>query len=729
MLHEMLLIVIVALPFAGSCIAALFQANARNAEAYLAGAVALIGLVLVLASYPQVVGGGVIRFTAEWIPDLGFAFTLRMDGFAWALAALITGIGFLVVLYARYYMSPADPVPRFFSFLLAFMGAMLGIVLSGNLILMVFFWELTSLFSFLLIGYRHQTAQAREGARMALIITSMGGLCLFAGVLILGHVVGSYDLDRVLASGEAIRSHALYVPALVLVLLGALTKSAQFPFHFWLPAAMAAPTPVSAYLHSATMVKAGVFLLVRLWPAMGGTNEWLWLVGSAGLVTFILGAFLAVFQQDLKGLLAYSTISHLGLITLLIGLDTPLGQVAAIFHIMNHATFKASLFMAAGIIDHECGTRDIRRLSGLGRFMPITATLAIVAAAAMAGVPLLNGFLSKEMFFAETIEIHDNSLVDQALPYIVTAASMFTVAYSLRFIRDVFFGPPPKDLPRIPHEPPFLMRLPAELLVLACLVVGIAPAYTVGPILDTAVRAVLGATIPEYSLRLWHGFTPELLMSAVAMAGGVGVYLMLRSYLHVYEGPPLLRHIKGQRIFERVLVTLSWRLARWLEGVLGTRRLQPQLSLLVAAALIVAIVPLYTRGLTRGGASAKPVRLRFRAGLGRGDRLRVGRSVSSEVPSPRSARLARRRGSCDMHQLRVVVCAGSGVDATGRRDCHHCFAPAWPALAAQARRGARSGRRSERDPMVSRPRLRHFGRGGIRPGSARLRDHGPPGAG
>ena len=337
-------------------------------------------------------------------------------------------------------MSPDDPVPRFFSFLLAFMGAMLGIVLSGNLIQLVFFWELTSLFSFLLIGYRHQTAQARDGARMALIITSAGGLCLFAGVLMLGHIVGSYDLERVLAAGAKIRSHSLYVPTLVLILLGALTKSAQFPFHFWLPHAMAAPTPVSAYLHSATMVKAGVFLLVRLWPALGGTNEWLWLVASAGLVTFILGAFLAVFQQDLKGLLAYSTISHLGLITLLIGLDTPLGQVAAIFHIMNHATFKASLFMAAGIIDHESGTRDLRRLSGLWRFMPITATLAMVAAAAMAGVPLLNGFLSKEMFFAETIEIHDNSLVDQALPYIVTAASMFTVAYSLRFIREVFFG-------------------------------------------------------------------------------------------------------------------------------------------------------------------------------------------------------------------------------------------------------------------------------------------------
>jgi len=551
---------------------------------------------MVIATYPYVVGGGVIQYKADWVRELGLEFSLRMDGLAWVLAALIAGIGLLVVLYARYYMSPADPKPRFFSFLLAFMGAMLGIALSGNLIQLVFFWELTSLFSFLLIGYWYQTAQARDGARMALIMTSAGGLCLFAGVLILGHIVGSYDLDRVLASGAAIRLHSLYLPALILVLIGALTKSAQFPFHFWLPQAMAAPTPVSAYLHSATMVKAGVFLLVRLWPALGGTNEWLWLVASAGLVTFILGAFIAVFQQDLKGLLAYSTISHLGLITLLIGLDRPLGQVAAIFHIMNHATFKASLFMAAGIIDHETGTRDIRRLSGLRRFMPITATLAMVAAAAMAGVPLLNGFLSKEMFFAETIEVHDNSLIDQALPYIVTVASMFTVAYSLRFIRDVFFGPPPEGLPRTPREPPFLMRFPAEVLVLTCLVVGILPALTIAPLLETAVRAVLGPSIPQYSLRLWHGFSPELVMSLVAICGGVAVYLMLRSYLLVNDGPPLLRHIKGQRIFDLALVTVSWRLARRLESFLGTWRLQPQLRLLVCAALLAGLVPMYMSG-------------------------------------------------------------------------------------------------------------------------------------
>jgi multicomponent K+:H+ antiporter subunit A len=592
------LTVVLALPFVGSCFAALLRTNARNAEAWLSGAVTLISLAILAAGYPRVIDSGVIRYTVEWVPDLGLEFSLRMDGFAWMFAMLITGIGFLVVLYARYYMSPTDPVPRFFSFLLAFMGAMLGIVLSGNLIQLVFFWELTSLFSFFLIGYWHQNRQAREGARMALTITSAGGLCLFAGALMVGHIAGSYDLDRVLASGEVIRSHHLYVPALLLVLIGALTKSAQFPFHFWLPHAMAAPTPVSAYLHSATMVKAGVFLLIRLWPAMGGTQEWLWLVGSAGLITFVLGAFIAIFQQDLKGLLAYSTISHLGLITLLTGLDTPLGQIAAIFHIVNHATFKASLFMAAGIIEHESGTRDIRRLSGLWWFMPITATLAMIAGGAMAGVPLLNGFLSKEMFFAETIEIHDNSLVDRALPYIVTLASMFTVAYSLRFIRDVFFGPAPEGLPRTPHEPPFLMRLPVEILVLLCLSVGIAPAMTVGPALDTAVRAVLGAATPQYSLTVWHGFTPELLMSVVALGGGVAVYFMLHSYLlSGVEGPPLLRRLNGQRIFERVLVTLCWRLARRLENLLGTRRLQSQLQLLVCAAFIAALSPLYARGL------------------------------------------------------------------------------------------------------------------------------------
>ncbi|HNN34200.1 MAG TPA: proton-conducting transporter membrane subunit, partial [Ottowia sp.] len=337
------LIYLLLLPFAGSLVAALLPTHARNAAAGWAALVGAAALVWVATRYPALQGGAVLRQELRWLPSAGIDFSLRMDGFAWMFALLVTGIGTLVALYARYYMSREDPVPRFFSFFLAFMGAMLGVVLSGNVVQLAFFWELTSLFSFLLIGYWHHRKDARRGARMALTVTGAGGLALLAGVLLLGHIAGSYRLDDILGAGEQIRAHRLYVPMMLLVLLGALTKSAQFPFHFWLPHAMAAPTPVSAYLHSATMVKAGVFLLARLWPALAGSEAWFWIVASAGLLTLLLGALLAMFQNDLKGLLAYSTISHLGLITLLLGLGSELAAVAAVFHIMNHATFKASL--------------------------------------------------------------------------------------------------------------------------------------------------------------------------------------------------------------------------------------------------------------------------------------------------------------------------------------------------------------------------------------------------
>ena len=596
---EAALIVLLALPFAGSLVAMLLPANARNAEAWLAGACALAALSIAVTRYGDIAGGHVLRMAVPWLPSSGVDFSLRMDGYAWLFAIVVSGIGFLVVLYARYYMSAEDPVPRFFSFLLAFMGSMLGVVTAGNLIVLVFFWELTSLTSFLLIGYWHHNPAARDGARMALIVTSAGGLCLLGGVLVLGHIVGSYDLDRILAARDVIVGHRLYVPALVLILLGALTKSAQFPFHFWLPNAMTAPTPVSAFLHSAAMVKLGVFLMARLWPVLAGTDAWIWIVGTAGLATFVFGAYAAIFQQDLKGLLAYSTISHLGLITLLLGLNSTLAFVAAVFHMLNHATFKASLFMAAGIVDHETGTRDIRRLSGLFRFMPITATLAMVAAAAMAGVPLLNGFLSKEMFFAETLDVEGPlPWVDHALPYVATVAGAFSVAYSLRFIHGVFFGPDPVDLPRSPHEPPRWMRLPIDLLVLACVVVGILPTQTVGPLLEVAVVSVLRDATPAYSLALWHGFNRPLLMSALALAGGVVLFLALRRHFaRNIERTPFLPAIDTRRVFDTLLVAVSWRLARSLIEWLGTRRLQPQLRLAIVLAIGAASWPVYHLGL------------------------------------------------------------------------------------------------------------------------------------
>ncbi|EZP64357.1 monovalent cation/H+ antiporter subunit A [Pseudomonas sivasensis] len=597
----MSLIVLLLLPFIGSCLAALLPHNARNTESLLAGLVALVGTIQVALLYPQIAHGGVIREEFMWLPSLGLNFVLRMDGFAWLFSMLVLGIGALVALYARYYMSPDDPVPRFFAFFLAFMGAMLGLVISGNLIQIVFFWELTSLFSFLLIGYWHHRADARRGAYMALMVTGAGGLCLLAGVMLLGHIVGSYDLDLVLAAGDQIRAHALYPVMLALVLIGALSKSAQFPFHFWLPHAMAAPTPVSAYLHSATMVKAGVFLLARLWPSLSGSEEWFWIVGGAGALTLLLGAYCAMFQNDLKGLLAYSTISHLGLITLLLGLNSPLAAVAAVFHILNHATFKASLFMAAGIIDHESGTRDIRKLSGLVRLIPFTATLAMVASASMAGVPLLNGFLSKEMFFAETVFISATQWVEIALPMIATIAGTFSVAYALRFTVDVFFGPPAKDLPHTPHEPPRWMRAPVELLVFTCLLVGIFPAQVVGSILAAAALPVVGGVLPEYSLAIWHGWNAPMIMSLVAMTGGVVLYLMLRKQLKLgrFKYPPVISYFNGKRGFERSLVVMM-RGVRKIEKRISTKRLQTQLFLLVIVAVIGAMIPMFNSGLSWG---------------------------------------------------------------------------------------------------------------------------------
>ncbi|MBJ2222360.1 MULTISPECIES: monovalent cation/H+ antiporter subunit A [Pseudomonas] len=597
----MSLIVLLLLPFIGSCLAALLPHNARNTESLLAGLVALVGTIQVALLYPQIAHGGVIREEFMWLPSLGLNFVLRMDGFAWLFSMLVLGIGTLVSLYARYYMSPDDPVPRFFAFFLAFMGAMLGLVISGNLIQIVFFWELTSLFSFLLIGYWHHRADARRGAYMALMVTGAGGLCLLAGVMLLGHIVGSYDLDQVLAAGDQIRAHSLYPVMLALVLIGALSKSAQFPFHFWLPHAMAAPTPVSAYLHSATMVKAGVFLLARLWPSLSGSEEWFWIVGGAGALTLLLGAYCAMFQNDLKGLLAYSTISHLGLITLLLGLNSPLAAVAAVFHILNHATFKASLFMAAGIIDHESGTRDIRKLSGLVRLIPFTATLAMVASASMAGVPLLNGFLSKEMFFAETVFISSTQWVEIALPVIATIAGTFSVAYALRFTVNVFFGPPATDLPHTPHEPPRWMRAPVELLVFTCLLVGIFPAQVVGSILAAAALPVVGGTLPEYSLAIWHGWNAPMIMSLVAMTGGVVLYLMLRKQLKRgrFEYPPLIGYFNGKRGFERCLVVMM-RGVRRIEKRISTKRLQTQLFLLVLLAVIGAMIPMINSGLSWG---------------------------------------------------------------------------------------------------------------------------------
>jgi multicomponent K+:H+ antiporter subunit A len=573
---------VVLTPFIGSAITAWVSRLGRLHAAWMAGAITLLAIAWLLPLASASLQGQTVIQHLSWIPSLGLDLAFRLDGLGLLFALLILGIGLLIILYARYYLSARDSMGRFYAYLLLFMGSMLGIALSENVIQLLIFWELTSVSSFLLISYWQQREEARNGARMALAITGAGGLALLGGFILLGEITGSYNLSVILASGDIIRAHALYQPTLVLILLGAFTKSAQFPFHFWLPNAMAAPTPVSAYLHSATMVKAGVFLLARLFPALSGTPEWSWLVGGTGLTTLCLGAYFALFKHDLKGLLAYSTISHLGLITLLFGIGTPLAAVAGVFHIINHAIFKASLFMAAGIIDHETGTRDMRQLNGLWKYMPHTALLALIASASMAGVPLLNGFLSKEMFFAEAVHRTAGLAWGWLLPATVTLAGIFAVAYSLRFIHDVFFNGEPKNLSKTPHEPPRWMKVPVEVLVVLCLLVGIFPTFTVQPILAAAAASVLQTTLPEYSLAIWHGFNPALWMSMIALAGGSLVYLGRQPLFALHER--FDGRFEAKTIYNHLLEML-FSFAGKITELLNTNSLQRMLFIFFASAL------------------------------------------------------------------------------------------------------------------------------------------------
>ena len=585
----MTLAILVLLPFLGAVLPPLAErlGASRTVLSLSAALMPALALVLLIGPAGAVFDGQTVHALVPWVPSLGLELAFRLDGLALLFALLVLGIGLLVILYARYYLSAKEKAGRFFAFLLLFMGAMLGVVTSDNLLLLVLFWELTSLSSFLLIGFWSHQSAARKGARMAMTITGMGGLALLAGVLLIGQVVGSYSLGDALASGDAIRASGLYPLILGLVLLGIFTKSAQFPFHFWLPHAMAAPTPVSAYLHSATMVKAGVFLLARFYPMLAGTDLWFDVVSLAGMITLLWGAAAALFQHDLKGLLAYSTISHLGLITLLFGLNTELAAVAAVFHIINHATFKASLFMAAGIIDHETGTRDMRRINGLWKYMPYTAVLAMVASAAMAGVPLLNGFLSKEMFFAETLESGRLGAMSWVLPLGATLGGVFSVAYSARFIHDVFFNGEPVNLPKFPpHEPPRYMKVPVEILVALCVAVGVLPSITVSGLLAVAASATLGGDLPAYHLSIWHGFNLPLLMSVVALLGGVAVYSQRNWLFRQYERLP---EINANLIFEGRMQRLV-RAASALSDTLRNGSLQSYAAWLLALVALVLLV-------------------------------------------------------------------------------------------------------------------------------------------
>ena len=577
------LFLIAALPFLGACFPALLIRAGRNASAMSAGAVSLLALIGLLIHAPSVLRGEVIAARLDWLPELGLNANFFLDGLGLLFAGLILGIGILIILYARFYLSREDPMGQFYCYLLLFQGAMVGIVLSDNILLLLVFWELTSLSSFLLIGYWRHLPEGRQGARMALIVTGAGGLAMIGGMLILGNIAGSYDLTVILQQRDLIQTSPLYLPALILILIGAFTKSAQFPFHFWLPHAMAAPTPVSAYLHSATMVKAGLFLMARLWPVMAGTDAWFYIVATTGLVTMVLGAVIALFKDDLKALLAFSTVSHLGLITMLLGFGTGMAAVAAVFHIINHATFKAALFMTAGIVDHEAHTRDIKRLGGLRRLMPVTFTIAAVASLSMAGLIPLNGYLSKEMMLEEaahTAWLQSTWLV----PALATFGALLSAAYSFRYVAHVFLGPERDDYPSHPHDPGAGMWLAPAFLVSLVVLIGLFPETVAGGIVAAAAGAVTGGDLPEYHLKLWHGLTPAFYMSAVALSGGL---MLLWGHAHLNRAWTNSPRPEAKTIFDAIVGTAT-RISRTLTDRLHDGALTRYAAIFVAFTLGLA---------------------------------------------------------------------------------------------------------------------------------------------
>ncbi len=463
--------------------------------------------------------GEVIAVTYKWIPSLGINLSFYLDGLSLLFALLITGVGGLVIIYAGRYLAGHIFIGRFYLYILLFMGAMLGLVLSDNLFTIVIFWELTSISSYLLIGFNNEREEARTAALRALLVTGIGGLSLLAGMILLGLTENGYKLSILINSGDLIRNHPYYLAILILILIGAFTKSAQVPFHFWLPGAMEAPAPVSTYLHSATMVKAGIYLLARVSPLLGGTEIWFYTLTIVGMITMIIGVVLALQQHDLKRILAYSTVSVLGILTMLLGVGTELAIQAAMVFLLGHAMYKGALFLVAGIIDHETGTRDIRKLGGLWKLMPMVGIAGITAAVSKSGLPPTFGFVGKELFYESVIA------VTWVTP-LLTVAALFTnmLMFATAWISGIHpFIWKTGGIPKKPHKTPFGMWIGPLILAIMGMICGIVPGFIDQSIFSSAVSAVTGSHVSVH-LALWHGFNPALALSAITVAGGFCIY-------------------------------------------------------------------------------------------------------------------------------------------------------------------------------------------------------------
>ena len=560
-------------------------APTRVAWLALIPAAAFAALAVLL---PAVADGETLEATREWIPALGIDVAIRIDGLSLLFALLITGIGALVVVYASAYLPADAPRSRFFTFLFLFMGAMLGLVLADDLITLFVFWELTSVTSFVLIGFEYQRAEARRAAQQALLITGTGGLALLAGLILLAVVTDETSLSALAAPGLIEASDPLVVAAFLLVAAGALTKSAQMPFHFWLPGAMAAPTPVSAYLHSATMVKAGVYLLARLHPALSEVALWTPLLATVGGVTMLAAALLALRESDLKRVLAYSTISALGTLVLLIGLGNGAALKAAIVFLVAHALYKAALFMVAGAIDHETGTRDLRSLSGLRGVMPLTAAAAALAALSKAGLPPALGFLGKETIFAATVDD----------PAAILLGALLLATFVLSFALAVFTGVRPflgarRPTPRPAHEAPPALWAPPLLLGALGLGIGVGAPWLAEPFFRPPIEAAAGEAV-SVKLTFWPGVGSVLGLSIAAIGTGTAAALALDPLRRAVGAVPLAQ---ASRTYDATIAGIN-ACARLQTRVLQSGQLSRYVSVVLVTLVALIAVPLVGREAT-----------------------------------------------------------------------------------------------------------------------------------
>ncbi|MEM9247786.1 MAG: putative monovalent cation/H+ antiporter subunit A [Pseudomonadota bacterium] len=568
--------------------------DAKSGPGLLAYLPALGAAALFLALIPAVTpvaSGEVLRWGVDWVPSLGVRFSAVLDGLSLTFGLLITGIGALVMLFAAKYLAGHIHAHRFGLYLFSFMLAMLGLVVSDNLLSLFVFWELTSITSYLLIGFGHADAKSRRSALQALLVTGMGGLALLAGFILIYTVVGSFDLEVVLASGALLKESPLYIPILVLVLAGAFTKSAQFPLHFWLPNAMAAPTPVSAYLHSATMVKAGVFLLARLHPALAGTDAWLWTLTLFGGVTAVFASVMALKQTDLKQALAYTTLMALGTLVLFLADGSSSYAITGFMaFLVTHSLYKAALFLVVGTVDHGTGSRDARVLGGLAKAMPVTAIAAALAGLSMAGLPPFVGFISKEVLYKGAAELPLETIVTAFA--LAANALMFAVAGIVAF--KPFWGKPRGETPVSPHEGPWQMLLGPVILATLGLAFGLLPWIKQSILVSPGVDAVLGRPGEAEALRLWAGVNLALILSLITFALGFALYIAhtrLREALILW-GDAAPSFDAG---WDRFLDGLK-ALAAWQTRLLQSGRLVNYMAATFATLLVTLVLALALRG-------------------------------------------------------------------------------------------------------------------------------------